>query len=429
MGDIVLIEGNNELNVQMLPIVPIAGGILLVRMWHEPLASWVVAWTSPEIPLEVTGDIPVDGEIVLAPYWGNKSEVNIVGHIDLEVTYPDGTKHTLSDASIFEGEPSGQDRERAPGESAIVGFEPFVSSQEGTYTVEVTLSSAGQVLDSVTFELAAAKAVKISSITVSPTSLTTAEHEYETRLGLGFRGDPFTIRITFSNPFDMDIWVRPDYAFGHLTGDLGYVGGVLHGFNAEKLLYFRWLMDTEYMEGDYSYTVDWQKLYDVQNAGSNMPQFVKDPDGIAVLAGGGDCWLKVPAKGTATTVKNGHLSSELQVRAYECALCGMLIGSEGVKAHYAAYHPGIEIVVWSWGGLSGAYIKDTGENAMNMVYVPAPGIVGPYDLCVVANKVIYLYYEPHYRTVGGRQYLINWKSATLDPVAAAVPDMINITAA
>lgn len=81
------------------------------------------------------------------------------------------------------------------------------------------------------------------------------------------------------------------------------------------------------------------------------------------------------------------------------------------------------------GGLSGAYIKDTGENAMNMVYVPAPGIVGPYDLCVVANKVIYLYYEPHYRTVGGRQYLINWKSATLDPVAHAVPDMINITAA
>ncbi|MBA7558026.1 hypothetical protein ES705_50815 [subsurface metagenome] len=79
--------------------------------------------------------------------------------------------------------------------------------------------------------------------------------------------------------------------------------------------------------------------------------------------------------------------------------------------------------------MSGAYIKDTGENAMNMVYVPAEGVVGPYDLCVVANKVIYLYYEPHYRTVGGRQYLINWKSAALDPVAAAVPDMINITAA
>ncbi|GAJ18591.1 unnamed protein product, partial [marine sediment metagenome] len=27
--------------------------------------------------------------------------------------------------------------------------------------------------------------------------------------------------------------------------------------------------------------------------------FVKDPDGIAVLAAGGDCWLKVPANGQA----------------------------------------------------------------------------------------------------------------------------------
>ncbi|MBA7516347.1 hypothetical protein ES705_08395 [subsurface metagenome] len=308
-----------------------------------------------------------------------------------------------------------------PSESKVVSFEatPTVAK---TYQVSV---------DGLAGSFVAIKAVvEITGISVSPTSLTTAKHEYETSLGLGFWGDPFTIRITFSNPFDMDIWVRPDYAFGHLTEEpLKYVAGSLRGFNAEKLLYFRWLMDTEYMEGDYSYTVDWQKLYDVQNAGSNMPQFVKDPDGIAVMAGGGDCWLKVPAKGTATTVKNGHLSSELQVRAYECALCGMLIGSEGVKAHYAAYHPGIEIVVWSWGGLSGAYIKDTGENAMNMVYVPAEGVTGTFDLCVVANKVIYLYYEPHYRTVGGVKYLINWKSATLDPVAAAVPDMINITAA
>ncbi len=414
MGDIVLVEGDNELNVQMLPIVPIAGGISVIRIWSESLVNWGVAY-GPVTPL--VDKVAFNEEVFLVPYW--ESEATITGHVDVTVTYPDGTPHPVAATEW-------QDHE---GVEHGVRFAPFVSSQEGTYTVVVTLSSAGQVLDSVTFELVAVKAVKISSITVSPTVLTTAEHEYETSLGLGFWGDPFTIRITFSNPFDMDIWVRPDYAFGHLTGDLGYVGGVLHGFNAEKLLYFRWLMDTEYMEGDYSYTVDWQKLYDVQNAGSNMPQFVKDPDGIAVLAGGGDCWLKVPAKGTATTVKNGHLSSELQVRAYECALCGMLIGSEGVKAHYAAYHPGIEIVVWSWGGLSGAYIKDTGENAMNMVYVPAPGIVGPYDLCVVANKVIYLYYEPHYRTVGGRQYLINWKSATLDPVAHAVPDMINITAA
>ncbi|GAI90829.1 unnamed protein product, partial [marine sediment metagenome] len=200
--------------------------------------------------------------------------------------------------------------------------------------------------------------VEITGISVSPTTLTTARHEYETSLGLGFWGDPFTIRITFSNPFDMDIWVRPDYAFGHLTGvPLEYVAGILKGFTAEELLYFRWLMDTEYMEGDYSYTVDWQKLYDVQNAGSNMPQFVKDPDGIAVLAGGGDCWLKIPAGGQATTVKQAHLGSDLQVKAWQCVLCGKIITGSVIE-HYENYHPGVEIAYWSYGGLSGYYFTD-----------------------------------------------------------------------
>ncbi|GAI55037.1 unnamed protein product, partial [marine sediment metagenome] len=39
------------------------------------------------------------------------------------------------------------------------------------------------------------------------------------------------------------------------------MAGTLKGFAAEKLLYFRLLLDTPYMQGDYSYTVDWQQLY------------------------------------------------------------------------------------------------------------------------------------------------------------------------
>lgn len=211
--------------------------------------------------------------------------------------------------------------------------------------------------------------VELTRITVNPTDLTDARHEYETYLGLGYWGDEFTISITFSNPFDYDVWVRPDYAFGNLTGEpLEYVNGTLRGFVAEKLLYFRLLLDSAYVQGDYSYTVDWQQLYHPQQAGSNMPRFVYDPDGIAVLMAGGDCWLKVPARGEATTVKQAHLG-----RTISAAL---------------------------------------------------PAV---FDLCVVANKAFYLVYDPHYRTVGGVQYLINWSPVALDPCASAVPDMVSIT--
>ncbi len=307
-----------------------------------------------------------------------------------------------------------------PSESKVVSFEatPTVAK---TYQVSV---------DGLAGSFVAIKAVvEITGISVSPTSLTTAKHEYETSLGLGFWGDPFTIRITFSNPFDYDVWVKPDYAFGHLTGvPLEYVNGVLRGFDAKKLLYFRFLSYSPYYEGDYSSTVDWQKPWDArgQNVGSNMRTAV-DPDGLRSW-GGADYWLKIPAGGQVTTVKNGHLGSDLQVKALQCTTCGEII-TGGVEEHYAANHPGVEITCWAWGGLSGCYFDDGSGNAVNQVYVPAPGIVGPYDLCVVADKVCYLVYDPHYITVGGVRYLINWSPVALDPVAAAVPDMINITAA
>ena len=129
--------------------------------------------------------------------------------------------------------------ELAPGESKVVSFEA-IPAEAKTYQVSV---------DGLTGNFVAVKAqVKVTNITVSPTSLTNAIHEYSTHLGLGYWGDPFTISITFSNPFDTDVWVRPDYALGHLTGEpLEYVAGTLKGFVAEKLLYFRLLLSTEYI--------------------------------------------------------------------------------------------------------------------------------------------------------------------------------------
>ncbi|GAI41448.1 unnamed protein product, partial [marine sediment metagenome] len=35
--------------------------------------------------------------------------------------------------------------------------------------------------------------------------------------------------------------------------------------------------------------------------------------------------------------------------------------------------------------------------------------------------------DPHYRTVGGKKYLINWSPVALDPCVAAVPNAVNIT--
>ncbi len=119
---------------------PIAGSIGPGLIWYSGLTGWEDVVSGRTIPL--------NEEIHLNPIWINESNVNIVGHVDLEVIYPDSTERTLS--AVLN-----QDKEAAPGNGYYVQFEPFVSSQEGTYTVEVTLSSAGQVLDSVTFELVA----------------------------------------------------------------------------------------------------------------------------------------------------------------------------------------------------------------------------------------------------------------------------------
>lgn len=142
---VVLYEGNNILNVTLTPIVvPIAGSIGPGYIWYEGLADW--EWAIPG------REIALSKEIHLAPMWSNKSELNIVGHVDLSVTYPDGTGRTLS--AVLN-----QDEEAAPGDGWAVRFAPFISSQEGTYTCVATLSSEGQVLDSVTFTLISVPAV------------------------------------------------------------------------------------------------------------------------------------------------------------------------------------------------------------------------------------------------------------------------------
>jgi len=309
---------------------------------------------------------------------------------------------------------------------------PLVAPAAGTYYVFVAIYINGidvGVWASGTV-VVIATAVEITNITVNPTSLTSARGEYETSLGLGFWGDPFTISITYYNPFDFEIWARPDFAFGRLTGEpLEYVDGVLQGFNAEELLYFRLLFNTEYIQGDYSHPTAWQQPWDPrgQNIGSNM-QFVYDPDGVPRPQTGDERWIKIPAGGSVTMVKEAHLSDSLSVNANQCVLCGEII-TGSVEAHYASNHPGVAITCWTWEGMSGCYFDDGSGSAVTTVRIPAPGIAGPHDLCVVANEALYFAYDPGcgQLRLGTGWVTLNWRLEELPLVAVAVQNQINIT--
>jgi len=122
----------------------ISGRIHSVLIWYEPLTYWEAVTPGREIP--------IDAKIYLAPGWVNESEVNIAGHIDLIVTYPDGSEVSLIAVT-------NQDREATPGNGWSIQFQPFASTQEGTYSLTATLSSNGQVLDSKTFELIATRVI------------------------------------------------------------------------------------------------------------------------------------------------------------------------------------------------------------------------------------------------------------------------------
>ncbi|GAJ22282.1 unnamed protein product, partial [marine sediment metagenome] len=91
-------------------VAPITGEIVAVRMYYEG-ADWETVWALPGVPGVIPGKIPLNSEIYLTPTWENTSIVDIVGHVELKVTYPDGTERTLSAAS-------GQDSKRSPGGQA-----------------------------------------------------------------------------------------------------------------------------------------------------------------------------------------------------------------------------------------------------------------------------------------------------------------------
>lgn len=105
---------------------------------YEGLAGWEEVVSGREIPW--------NKDIYLAPYWVNTSPVDIVGHIRLTITYPNG--YVVKKGATWQ-----QDMTAAPGEGFYVAFEPFLPDTEGVYSVLIGLSTDGKALDSETFTL------------------------------------------------------------------------------------------------------------------------------------------------------------------------------------------------------------------------------------------------------------------------------------
>lgn len=161
-----------------------------------------------------------------------------------------------------------------PGESREISFEA-TPTEARTYQVSVDGLTGS-------FTALTAPVVEITAITLDKTKI------------LG--GEDFTISITFSNPHDYDVWVRPGFAFGQLNTE----------FVAERILY-GW--DPTIIGGpwDPGCIFDWVDLGGQPSGnllpeayGSNMTPYLYDPDGAA-LTSGEHAYLRVPAKGKATT--------------------------------------------------------------------------------------------------------------------------------
>lgn len=110
----------------------LTGELAAPIIWYSGLAGWEVL-----LPSRI---VPPDTDIYIASYWVNTSGVNVRGHIEMAVIYPDGS-------TVYPAATSGQDVLLSPGGGIGVNFAPFNTSQGGFYTVSFVLTAEGEVLD------------------------------------------------------------------------------------------------------------------------------------------------------------------------------------------------------------------------------------------------------------------------------------------
>lgn len=126
----------------------------IFEVWGETsdisdcLAMLLVWWEGQEIWRQVTEprELPSDTDIWYAIGWVNTTEETQTGHVEALVVSPDSTGERTQTYV-------GQDTARAPNSGFIVGFEPFHTSQSGTYTIFGSLWYSGELQDTVPWEV------------------------------------------------------------------------------------------------------------------------------------------------------------------------------------------------------------------------------------------------------------------------------------
>lgn len=131
----------------------VATGTVYGLIYDAALGGWVSDITPGY-------KVPADADIYMVFVWSNTSSISFVGHVEMEVTWPDGVHQVISATQ-------NQDQSAAPNGYWIVSFSPF-RSKEGTHTVKATLSSEGVALATVTYTLAAPTPTTFT-VTLNPT--------------------------------------------------------------------------------------------------------------------------------------------------------------------------------------------------------------------------------------------------------------------
>lgn len=152
---------------------------------------------------------------------------------------------------------------------------------EGTYHVYVDVYAEGYLIAAYRaiedVVIAPAVPVEVTSISLSKSSL--------------YEREAFTISITFRNNLDYDLWIRPKFALGRWEDDI---------FKPEKVLCgWDYVWDRNY---DLTALWDWVDLGPLQHAGSGMTNIIYPGYGMSYA------YLKVPAKGKATTSRLWYIS-------------------------------------------------------------------------------------------------------------------------
>ncbi len=335
--------------------------------------------TELDITLEATDDIDLE-----LWYWSTKV-IGFGGKID---SRGPTTRTYQGDTFAYSGWYGGSEYIRADGPLSRAYTLQVYGHQAGDYTVNVSFLPGPPTPP--------VPSVEITSITLDKTSL--------------LDWDKFVISITFSNPHDYDVWVRPVFGFGNLIGGEFNVVPALIGLT--------WSEERGLEPGGSG--AEWVDLGIVAIKGSGMTNYIYDPEGIPVVTGEW-AYLKVPAKGQATTSKAWWVATEHSKRGpggliISGRMFGMIPGAGYVPDWYNYCVVGKEYMVEYFAG------KPEPNQAWE-VYEPIPRV---WDVCVKVEGAFYLVYDPGCGVFKGKT--VNYRRVRYEPLpfVGVAEDLVSV---